>query len=105
MTFLLPPVWPPGSRRCVGHLQMDLLRCADLARTPPVLFNAFRFAMSRSPFDGLHWYRAHAPPLHRTHLRASRRVWRIVVLATQTPLIRVLPGPQPTATCVSMSCG
>jgi hypothetical protein len=29
----------------------------------------------------------------------------MVVLATQTPLIRVLPRPQPTATCVIMPSG
>jgi hypothetical protein len=45
----------------------------------------------------VHSYAAQASPSHRKHLRAARRVWRMVVLATHTPLIRVLPGPQPTA--------
>jgi hypothetical protein len=47
-----------------------------------------------------HWYRAQVPPDHRTHLRTARRVWRMVVLATQTPLTIVLPGPQPAMTGV-----
>jgi hypothetical protein len=53
-------------------------------------------------FGGVHSYKAQAPPCHRTHLRTARRVWRMVVLATHTPLTSVLPGPQPTATCVIM---
>jgi hypothetical protein len=44
-------------------------------------------------------------PFHRKHLRTSRRVWRIVVLATHTPLTRVLPGPQAAATSVIMLSG
>jgi citrate lyase gamma subunit len=32
----------------------------------------------------------------------GRRVWRMVVLATQTPATRVLPGPHPKRTCVIM---
>ena len=44
-------------------------------------------------------------PLHRAHLRISRRVWRMVVLATQTPLTRVLKGPHQKATCVVMPSG
>lgn len=39
---------------------------------------------------------------HTAHLRVSRRTWRLVVRATQTPLTRVLPAPHPTATCVAM---
>ena len=39
-----------------------------------------------------HWYRTRVPPDHRTHLRTARRVWQIVVLATQTPLTILLPG-------------
>lgn len=56
-------------------------------------------------FGGLHSYKAQAPPCHRTHLRTARRVWRMVVLATHTPFTIVLPGPQPTATCVIMLSG
>jgi len=52
-----------------------------------------------------HWYAAQAPPDHRTHLRTARRVWRMVVLASQTPLTIVLPRPQPAATCVIMLSG
>jgi len=44
-------------------------------------------------------------PCHRTQRRAKRRVSRMVVRATHTPLMRVLPGPQPTATWVIMSSG
>lgn len=51
----------------------------------------------------VYWYSAQTPAFHRTHLRTSRRVWRIVVLATHTPLTIVLPGPQPAATCVMRS--
>jgi hypothetical protein len=47
-------------------------------------------------------YSAQTLPFHRTHLRTARRVWRMVVLATQTSLTIVLPGPQPKATCVMM---
>lgn len=50
-----------------------------------------------------HSYAAQTPACHRTHLRTARRVWRIVVLATQTPSIRVLPGPHAKATCVNNS--
>jgi hypothetical protein len=39
------------------------------------------------------------------HLRTARRAWRFVVLATQTPLTRVLPAPHPAATCVIMPSG
>ena len=45
------------------------------------------------------------PPCHRRHLRTARRVWRTVVLATQTPLTRVLPGPHAAATCMTMPSG
>ena len=50
-------------------------------------------------------YIAQAAPFHRRHRRASRRTWRIVVLATHTPLTLVRPGPQPTATRVIMLSG
>jgi len=50
-----------------------------------------RFVMDRRQFLGV---RAQYP------LRTARRVWRTVVLATQTPLTRVLPAPQAAATCV-----
>ena len=33
----------------------------------------------------------------RSPMRTARWVWRTVVLATQTPLTRVLPTPQPAA--------
>jgi hypothetical protein len=39
------------------------------------------------------------------HLRTARRVWRTVVLATHTPLTRVLPTPQAAATSVIMLSG
>ena len=52
-----------------------------------------------------HSYKAQTPACHRTHLRTARRVWRTVVRATHTPSILVLPGPQPTAICVTMSSG
>ena len=53
-----------------------------------------------------HSYTAQTPAFHRAHLRTSRRAWRMVVRATHTPSILVLPGPHPTATCVTMrSCG
>jgi len=51
----------------------------------------------------VHSYAAQTPACHRRHLRAARRVWRTVVRATHTPLTRVLPGPQPTATRVIIS--
>jgi hypothetical protein len=54
-------------------------------------------------FGGVHQYAAQTPPCHRRHLRTARRVWRMVVLATQTPLTRVLNGPQPKRTCVIMA--
>jgi hypothetical protein len=38
-------------------------------------------------------------------LRTARRVWRMVVLATQRPATMVLPAPQPAATCVIMPSG
>jgi hypothetical protein len=38
-------------------------------------------------------------------LRTARRVWRMVVLATQTPLTRVLPAPQAATTFVIMPSG
>ena len=50
-----------------------------------------RFVMDRRQFLGVS---AQYP------LRTARRVWRTVVLATQTPLTRVLPAPQAAATCV-----
>ena len=50
-----------------------------------------RFVVDRRQFLGV---RAQYP------LRTARRVWRIVVRATQTPLTRVLPAPQAAATCV-----
>jgi hypothetical protein len=50
-------------------------------------------------------HRTQTPPCHRAHLRTSRRVWRMVVLATQTPLTRVLPGPHAKRTCVIMPSG
>jgi hypothetical protein len=40
-----------------------------------------------------------------THLRTDRRAWRTVVLATHTPLIRVLPAPQAAAIFVINSPG
>jgi hypothetical protein len=40
-----------------------------------------------------HCQAAQTPPVHRK----QRRVWRMVVLATQTP---PTDGPQPKATCV-----
>src|SRR6476659_9348258 len=49
---------------------------------------------------GAYSYIAQTPPCQRRHLRTARRVWRTVVLATQTPLIRVLPTPQAAATGV-----
>jgi hypothetical protein len=39
------------------------------------------------------------------HLRTARRVWRTVVLATQTPLTRVRPAPQAAAISVIMLSG
>jgi hypothetical protein len=48
---------------------------------------------------------AQTPPCHRTHRRTARRVWRTVVRATHTPSILVLPGPHPTAICVTTSFG
>jgi hypothetical protein len=51
----------------------------------------------------VHWYEAQTPACHRTHLRTARRVWRTVVRATHTPFTRVLPGPQPIATRVTIS--
>jgi hypothetical protein len=38
-------------------------------------------------------------------LRTARRVWRTVVLATQTPPTRVLPGPQAAAAGVIKPSG
>src|SRR6476620_8323691 len=61
--------------------------------------------MGRTPVQCNHSYVAQTPACHRTHLRTARRVWRTVVRATHTPSIRVLPGPQPTAICVTMSSG
>ena len=55
--------------------------------------------------DANHSYSAQVLPCHRTQRRAARRVWRMIVRATHTPLTRVLPGPQPTATWVIMSSG
>src|SRR4051794_10940641 len=57
----------------------------------------------QSSTRGVHSYLAHVPPCHRAHLRTARRVWRTVVRATHTPLTRVLPSPQPTATRVTIS--
>ena len=55
---------------------------------------------SDASFGSRHRHRAQVPlPIAHTRWTA-RRVWRIVVLATQTPLTIVLPGPQPAATCV-----
>jgi hypothetical protein len=56
-------------------------------------------------FDRFYSYSAQVLPFHRRHLRATLRVWRIVVLATQTPLTRVLPGPQAATTGVIMLSG
>jgi hypothetical protein len=50
-------------------------------------------------------YKAQTPAFHRAHRRTARRVWRMVVRATHTPSTLVLPGPHPTATCVTMSSG
>ena len=50
----------------------------------------------------LYRYNAQIPPCHRTHLRTAQRVCRTVVLATHTPLTRVLPAPHAKATCVIM---
>src|SRR4051812_50214498 len=51
-------------------------------------------------------------PAHRrqqvipvAHRRTARRVWRTVVLATHTPLIRVRPAPHAAATFVTISFG
>ncbi|QIO32190.1 hypothetical protein [Bradyrhizobium sp. 1(2017)] len=55
--------------------------------------------------DGIYWYKAQTPPCQRTHRRTARRVWRTVVLATHTPLIRVRPTPQAAATGVIMLSG
>jgi hypothetical protein len=50
-------------------------------------------------------YRTQTPAFHRAHLRTSRRTWRLVVRATQTPLIRTLPAPHASRTCVTMASG
>jgi len=50
-----------------------------------------------------HSYATQVPPDHRTRLRTARRVWRTVILATQTPLTTVLPGPQRTMTGAMLS--
>jgi hypothetical protein len=79
-------------------------RCRT-ARAPSPLsqrFEAFSDFVYRCRFGGVHSYRAQTPPCHRRHLRTARRVWRTVVLATQTPLTRVLPGPHAAATCITM---
>ena len=55
---------------------------------------------SKRESRGSYSYIAQTFPCQRRHLRTARRVWRIVVLATQTPLIRVLPTPQAAATGV-----
>jgi hypothetical protein len=44
--------------------------------------------------------RRQTPPRQNAHLRAALRARRMLCLATQTPPIRVLPGPQPKAACV-----
>jgi hypothetical protein len=44
-------------------------------------------------FSSIHWYTTQTPAFHRAHLRTSRRVWRMVVLATHKPLTRVLLPP------------
>ena len=50
-------------------------------------------------------YRTQTFAFHRAHLRTSRRTWRLVVLATQTPLILTLPAPHASRTCVIMPFG
>src|SRR6185312_17359269 len=62
-------------------------------------------ALARTPTRGVHLHSTQLRPLHRTHLRAARRVWRMVVLATHTPLTRVRPGPHAAATRVIMLSG
>lgn len=52
---------------------------------------------------GAYSYAAQAPPAHRTQRRTALRVCRTVVLATHTPLILVLPGPQAAAISMTMS--
>ena len=60
---------------------------------------------TRSPLSGANTNDRQTPPCQNAHLRTARRVWRMVVLATQTPPTRVLPGPQPKATYVIMLSG
>jgi hypothetical protein len=69
--------------------------------------HASKSSVGKSPGSWLSWtasqyHRTQAPPFHLAHLRTSRRTWRLVVLATQTPLIRTLPAPHASRTCVIM---
>ena len=77
------------------------------AKTKPASDNAGGSRVSFPPLG--QWRQYHrlqtCPAPHTAHLRAWRRTWRLVVLATQTPPTRVLPTPHPTATCVVMPSG
>jgi hypothetical protein len=86
-------------------LRLDKLEQVLRQSLSPQRFEAFSDFVYRCRFGGVHSYRAQTPPCHRRHLRTARRVWRTVVLATQTPLTRVLPGPHAAATCMTMPSG
>ena len=107
-------------RRCDGHF---FSRCGEAGKAAYYRFAAPGYPpfagrcgcgvrklngvwpVIQTPFLRFHSYSAQVLPCHRTQRRTARRVWRTVVLATHTPLMRVLPGPQPTATCVIISFG
>src|SRR4029077_6234225 len=87
----------PGRRSVAKLLSKDEARriAANTAKLPDLLQRrASQGVGLRAALDA-RWYRAQTPPRHSAHLRTARRVWRMVVLATQTPPTRVLPGPQP----------
>jgi hypothetical protein len=79
---------------CLGGCMADHnLRAGEVPlRAPPLadeVFGGNALATQTRGFPGWHVYCCHAAqtlPVHRTHRRSSRRVWRMVVLATQTPL-------------------
>jgi hypothetical protein len=88
---------PPGSVHFWPyHCDIaDLIGDADIERM--TLVKDVRLAL------GAHSHRVQTCPAPQTaHLRASLRMWRLVVLAIQTPLTRVRPTPHPTAICVIM---
>ena len=76
---------PPFLRKTVSSMSFAVAT-RDPAKRAPTEVDA---PAHRSPEFQCH--RTQAPPLHRAHLRA----WRLVVLATQTPLILTHPRRMP----------